>query len=313
MNKLLVLSRDAGEYLKIINNVGLKQLEIYAFEGFKKAKIVCDRVNIVLGDPDLLQQALPELDHLQWIQSTWAGVHPLAGLGCRKDYILTGIKEVFGSIMSEYIICYMLMNERNVLRGFASQQNKIWDTTPPGRLRNKNVGILGVGSIGMSIARTAKFFQMKTKGYSRNPVSCEFIDEGYCHGDSLLEFVRDLDYLVSILPDTPATSHLLDKNIFKAMKPQALLINVGRGNVLNEAALVEAVNEGYISGAVLDVFKEEPLPRTHPFWDTPGIMITAHTAAISFPEDIAPIFIENYRRFQSGKPLKYVIDLNLGY
>lgn len=207
----------------------------------------------------------------------------------------------------------MLMNERKVLRRFVSQQKKIWDTTTPGRLKNKSIGILGVGSIGMSIAETAKFFQMKTKGYSRHPISCEFIDESYDHSDSLLDFVRDLDYLVSTLPDTPATTHLLDKSIFKTMKPQALLINVGRGNVLDEAALVKAVNEGYISGAVLDVFKEEPLPKTHPFWDTPGIIITTHTAAMSFPVDIAPIFIENYWRFQSGKPLKYVVDLNLGY
>jgi len=313
MNKLLILSRDAGEYSKIINDVGLKQLEIYAFEDFKKTKTVCDSVNMVLGDPDLLPRALPELNNLQWVQSTWAGVRLLAEQGCRKDYILTGIKDVFGPIMSEYIICYMLMNERNVLRRFASQQNKIWDTTPPGRLKNKSIGILGVGSIGMSIAETAKFFQMKTKGYSRSPVSCEFIDEGYDYSDSLLDFVRDLDYLVSILPDTPATTHLLDKSIFKAMNPRTLLINVGRGSVLDEAALVEAVNEGDIAGAVLDVFKEEPLPQTHPFWDTPGIMITTHTAAMSFPEDIAPIFIENYRRFQSGKPLKYIVDLNLGY
>lgn len=313
MNKLLILSKDAIEYSNIINDVDLKQLEIYAFEDFEKIKTVCDKVNIVLGDPDLLQQALPELDRLQWAQSTWAGVRPLAKQDCRKDYILTGIKDIFGPIMSEYVICYMLMNERKALRRFASQQKKIWDTTAPGELRNKSIGILGVGSIGMSIARTAKFFQMKTKGYSRSPVSCKFIDEGYDHSDSLLDFVQDLDYLVSILPDTPATNCLLDKSIFKAMNPQALLINVGRGNVLDESALVEAVNEGYISGAVLDVFKEEPLPKTHPFWDTPGILITAHTAAMSFPEDIAPIFIENYRRFQSGKQLKYVVDLNLGY
>jgi len=313
MNKLLILSKNASEYASIINNVGLEQLEIYAFEDLTKTKTVCEKINIVLGDPDLILQALPELDHLQWVQSTWAGVRLLAEKGRRKNYILTGVKNVFGSIMSEYIICYMLMNERKALRRFASQQKKIWDTTRPGQLKNKNIGILGVGSIGMAIARTAKFFQMNTKGYSRNPVSSEFIDKGYGQGDSLQDFVRDLDYLVSVLPDTPATNNLLDESIFKAMKPHAILLNVGRGNVLDEAALVKAVNKGYISGAVLDVFKEEPLPKTHPFWSTPGITITAHTSAISFHQDIAPIFIENYQRFQLGKPLKYVVDLNLGY
>lgn len=313
MNQLLILSSDADEYYNIIKDAGIKQLEIYAVEDFKNKKAVWDKVNIVLGDPGLVKQAVSELDGLQWVQSTWAGVSPLVGQGCRKDYILTGIKDIFGPMMSEYVICHMLMNERKALRQFTSQQKKFWDTIKPGQLRKKTIGILGVGSIGMSIARAAKFFQMKTKGYSRTLVSCEFIDEGYDTSDSLLDFVQDLDYLVSILPDTPATTHLLDNTIFGKMKPNSFLINVGRGNVLDESALIEAVKEGVISGAVLDVFREEPLPKTSPLWYTPGIIITAHTAAISFPEDIVPIFIENYQRFQSEKPLKYVVDFNLGY
>ena len=313
MNGLLILSRNAGEYADLINDAGLNHLEIYAFEAPEKTKTVCERVNIVLADPDLLLQALPELIHLEWVQSTWAGIRPLAGPGCRADYILTGIKGVFGPLMAEYVICYMLMNERHALARFASQQKKIWDTAKPGRLRNKTIGILGVGDIGRSIARTAKFFQMETRGYSRTPKACEWIDQGYDLGDSLIDFVRDLDYLVSTLPDTSGTNHLLNKEAFTAMKPQAVLINVGRGNVVDESALVEAVNKGYIAGAVLDVFEEEPVPKPHPFWETPGILITAHTAAISFSEEIAPIFIENYQRFQSKIPLKHVVDFDLGY
>jgi phosphoglycerate dehydrogenase-like enzyme len=313
MNKLLILSGAADEYLDILNGAGLESLEIYAFDDVKKAGAVCDRVNIVLGDPDLLGQALPELGQLEWVQSTWAGVRPLAEPGCRRDYLLTGVKGVFGPLMSEYVFCYMLMNERRALERFVSQQEKVWDTITPGALVGKRIGILGVGSIGMSIARTAKFFQMKTKGYSRTPISCEFIDEAYDNRDSLLDFVGDLDYLVSVLPDTKSTNGLLDRRVFEAMNPRVILINVGRGNVLDEAALVDAVNDGHIAGAVLDVFNEEPLPKAHPFWDTPGILITSHTSAMTFPEGIAPIFIENYKRFCSGKPLNYVVDLNQGY
>ncbi len=106
---------------------------------------------------------------------------------------------------------------------------------------------------------------------------------------------------------------LLNGRIFSAMKPESILINVGRGNVLNDAALSNAVRNGRIAGAVLDVFKTEPLPPDHPFWKTKGIIITAHTAAIGFPIDIAPVFMENFQRFQSGAPLKYCVDFNKGY
>ena len=154
---------------------------------------------------------------------------------------------------------------------------------------------------------------MKTKGYARNPITCKYIDEGYTQTDDITAFVQDLDYLVSTLPDTPATSGLLNRLVFSAMKPASVLINVGRGNVLDETALVDAVCNGKIAGAVLDVFKTEPLPIDHPFWTTKGILITAHTAALSILVDIAPIFMENFKRFQKGVPLKYCVDFNKGY
>ncbi|MFH1154320.1 MAG: D-2-hydroxyacid dehydrogenase [Pseudomonadota bacterium] len=313
MNKLLILSKDAARYSDLINESVLPQLKTVAFNSLKGIQTACSEANLVFGDPALIREVLPYIPNLQWAQSTWAGVTPLIQQECRKDYLLTGIKDIFGPLMSEYVICYILMHEKKVLKRYASQQQHLWDITKPGQLKNKIIGILGLGSIGISIARTAKFFQMRTKGYSRSSLTCEFIDKGYDRNGSILEFVNDLDYLVSILPDTPATSHLLNKNVFKAMKPQSLLINVGRGNVLDEDDLIKAINNGEISGAVLDVFKEEPLPENHPFWDTPGILVTSHTAALSFPEDIAPVFIENYKLFLDAKPLKYKINFDIGY
>jgi len=270
-------------------------------------------VNIVLGAPDLIKPVLHGIKHLEWVQSTWAGVSPLVEQGCRKDYLLTNVGDIYGSQMAEYVCCHMLMHERKSLERFFSQQHKRWDNTVPGQLRNKSIGILGVGSIGKAIARAAKFFQMTTKGYARNPITCEYIDQVYTQTDDLAAFVQDLDYLVSVLPDTPATIGLLDGRIFSAMKPASILINVGRGNVLDEAALLNAVCNGQIAGAVLDVFKSEPLPLDHPFWQTKGILITAHTAAVGFPLEIAPVFMENFQRFQSRVPLKYCVDFNQGY
>jgi phosphoglycerate dehydrogenase-like enzyme len=235
------------------------------------------------------------------------------GQDLRKDYLLTNVGDIFSSQMAEYVCCHMLMHERKSLERFRSQQLKLWDNTVPGQLKNKSIGILGVGSIGKSIARAAKFFKMTTKGYARSPISSDYIDEGYAQGDDITSFVRDLDYLVSTLPDTPATMGLLDAGIFSAMKPASVLINIGRGSVLDEGALVDAVSRGKIAGAVLDVFKTEPLPLDHPFWKTRGILITSHTAAIGVLVDIAPIFMDNFQRFQSGIPLKYCVDFNQGY
>jgi len=312
-NKLLILARDSAAYARIIQDADLEGLEVIALDAIDEAERDFQGVNIILGEPDLIKPILPCMEHLEWVQSTWAGVRPLMEPDCRKDYQLTNIRDVFGPQMAEYVCCHMLMHERQSLKHFISQQQKQWETIVPGQLRNKSMGILGVGSIGQSIARAGKFFQMKTKGYARNPISCEYIDKEYTKTDNLKAFVRDLDYLVSTLPDTPATMGLLDGSIFSAMKPESVVINVGRGNVLDETALVDAVCNGKIAGAVLDVFKTEPLPIDHPFWTTKGILITAHTAAVSFPLDIAPIFMENFKLFQSGAPLKYCVDFNKGY
>jgi len=312
-HKLLILARDSDSYARILWYADIEGLEVQAVDTPDEAEMFCEDVNIVLGAPDLIKPVLPRMEHLEWVQSTWAGVRPLVEQGCRKDYLLTNVGNIYGPQMAEYVCCHMLMHERKSLERFISQQHKQWDTTAPGQLRNKSIGILGVGSIGKAIARAAKFFQMTTKGYARNPITCEYIDQGYTQTDDLTAFVRDLDYLVSTLPDTPATVGLLDGRIFSAMKPESILINVGRGNVLDEAALLNSVRNGQIAGAVLDVFKTEPLPLDHPFWKTKGIIITAHTAAIGFPIDIAPIFMENFQRFQSGIPLKYCVNFNKGY
>ncbi len=312
-NKLLILARNSDYYVRILKDAAIERLEIHSIYTPEEAETFCERVNIVLGEPDLIKPILPRIKHLEWVQSIWAGVRPLVGQNCRKDYLLTNVRDIFGPLMAEYVCCHMLMHEKKSIERFISQQHKRWDTIAPGQLKNKSIGILGVGSIGKSIARAAKFFQMKTKGYARNPITCKYIDEGYTQADDITAFVQDLDYLVSTLPDTPATSGLLNSLIFSAMKPESVLINVGRGNVLDETALVDAICNGKIAGAVLDVFKTEPLPIDHPFWTTKGILITAHTAALSVLVDIAPIFMENFKRFQKGAPLKYCVDFNKGY
>lgn len=311
-HNLVILEGDAEEYLEIIRREALPGLSITTLQDVDNDNRSLAECDILLGSPDLLSKGLNSAGQVKWVQSTWAGVTPLMASELRKDYLLTGVKEVFGPLMTEYVLCYMLVHERKVLERYRSQLEKTWDMVPPSSLHGKTIGIMGLGSIGTDIARGLVPFNMKILGYSRSQTSCEGFDRCFL-SDELISFVNRLDYLVCILPDTPETDRLIDKPVLEAMARTSLLINVGRGNVIDEQALIEALENGEIGGAVLDVFQEEPLPASHPFWQTPNIIITSHTAAMSTPGLVAPVFIDNYRRFIEGRPLNYVINFNNGY
>lgn len=214
--------------------------------------------------------------------------------------------------MSEYVFGYMLAHERRLLERFASQQTRQWDPAPPGTLRDKTIGLIGVGSIGAALARTAKHFGMRVKGCTRSSEDCADVD-AFFHAPDTREFAGDLDYLVTVAPNTMATRRIVNAALLAQLPRQAVFINPGRGQIVDELALMAALHGGLIAGAVLDVFEDEPLPEDHPLWRTPRVLITSHTAAISQPPDVAPVFADNYRRFVEGQPLKYVVDFDREY
>jgi phosphoglycerate dehydrogenase-like enzyme len=174
------------------------------------------------------------------------------------------------------------------------------------------MGLLGVGSIGAALARMAKQFGMRVKGYTRASESSAEVD-AYFHGDARAAFAADLDYLICIMPNTSATRRLVDAALLNALPPHAVFVNPGRGTSVDESALADALQGGRLAGAVLDVFQQEPLPPDHVFWRTPNLLITSHTAALSVPEDIAPVFIQNCQRFLAGAPLNYQVDFDREY
>jgi phosphoglycerate dehydrogenase-like enzyme len=131
--------------------------------------------------------------------------------------------------------------------------------------------------------------------------------------EDIAGFLEQPDYVVLTLPDTPQTTNFIDLDVLKMMKPSAVLMNVGRGSIINEVDLVCALREGVIGGAVLDVFTNEPLAQDSPLWRLPNVYITPHISAISFPEDIVEIFVGNYQRFLQKQRLRHVIDFDLGY
>lgn len=303
-HKLLILAQDEKKYRALIEEAQLDDLKIAAQPSHD--------TDIVLGEPSLIKAALASLPALNWAQSIWAGVEPLLDPAARRDYTLTNARGVFGELMSEYVIGYLLAHERKIFQRHEAQKNKQWEDSDTGTLRGKTIGLLGVGSIGAEVALTAKFFGMNVRGFTQISETSAHVDS-YYHGDDLLKFANGLDYLVNILPNTKDTRKIINADLLKVLPAHALVINVGRGPAVDESSLLQALNQNKIAGAVLDVFEHEPLPKDHPFWTTPNLLMTFHTAAPSLAEDITNIFIENYELLLEGKQLKYRVDFGKGY
>ncbi|HLF73003.1 MAG TPA: D-2-hydroxyacid dehydrogenase [Anaerolineales bacterium] len=303
MPRLLILASNADEYTGLIEKAQLPDLQFTTDP---------EDGDIVLGEPKLIGETLPRLTNLKWVQAVYAGIERLMDPALRRDYILTNARGVFGGLMSEFVLGYLLLHEKKMFERHRAQQARQWDRTESGLLRGRTLGLLGVGSIGSHLAGTAKHFGMSVRGYTRQSETSIQVDR-YFHNGDLFEFARGLDYLVSVLPRTKDTDRIVNASLLEALPSHAIFINVGRGNAVDEPALVAALEQGRIAAAVLDVTEKEPLPEDHPFWTTPNLLLTFHTSAISYPQDITEVFVENYHLYMEGKPLKHQVDFERGY
>ncbi len=229
MHKLLILSRQAQEYQNLLELAKLPEIQIFSASDVAKVKALGSDFEIIFGDPRLMRDLLANLSQLRWVQSAYAGVELLLDPSLRRDYVLTNARGVFGGLMSEYVFGYLLNHERRIFERYQAQQEHRWDGSTTGMLRGKTIGLLGVGSIGAHLARTAKYFGMNVRGYTRSSETCSDVDL-YFHGDHLLDFANGLDYLVSVLPNTSETRHIVDAALLEALPPHAVFINVGRGS-----------------------------------------------------------------------------------
>jgi phosphoglycerate dehydrogenase-like enzyme len=312
MPQILILSKQADNYYKLLEAANLPELELVSTPAISEAVSSGAGCEIVFGEPSLIREVLPALKNLRWVQSTWAGVEPLLDPSLRRDYILTNARGIFGGLMSEYVFGYLLFYERRILQNYRTQLEHHWEAAMTGTLRGKSIGLLGVGSIGSHLARTAKHFGMIVRGYTRVSESCSDVDM-YFHGEEILTFADGLDYLVNVLPNTSETHHIVDASVLEALPPRATFINVGRGSAVDETALIAALKSKQIAGAVLDVFEQEPLPKDSPLWELPNVYITYHTSALTVPADMVARFTENYNRFVQGETLNDIVDFDLGY
>lgn len=311
MTDCLIVSSLANQYVQMLAEFEDLDAMFTAVSTSEEALREYRDQEIVFGDPDLVAPILSKMPGINWVQSTWAGILPFISSD-RRDYLLTGIKGVFGSQMSEYVMGYLLSHELRIAEREAAQRNRQWFREPSGMLSGKRLGVMGTGSIGQHIAQTGASFGMAVSGLSRSGTAQAGF-ERVMPISELNAFLGSVDYLVSALPQTPDTDHLLNRKTLALLAPGSVFINVGRSNVVEDAALIAALERGDLAAAILDVFEEEPLPDDNPLWTTRNLRVTAHISAVSRPSLVVPIFVENLQRFREQKPLKYVVDFEVGY
>ncbi len=275
---------------------------------------------------------------LRWIQAHSAGVDHLLDQPVIKaeGVLLTTSSGIHATNMAEYVFMMMLAFGHRLPTMIRHQANADWplehkfSTYVPHELRGSTVGIVGYGSIGREVARLAHAFGMEvlaTKRDVRQPAEPDsFIlpDTGDAEGiyfnrlyppEALYSMVRDCDFVVLTVPLTESTRGLVNAEVFEAMKSTGYLINVGRGGVVDEAALLHALQEGQIAGAAMDVFEAEPLPPDNPLWKQPNLIISPHIAGNSddYNRKAAQVFVENLKRYVARKDLLNLVDRTRGY
>ncbi|MGE5618595.1 MAG: D-2-hydroxyacid dehydrogenase [Sphingomonadaceae bacterium] len=266
---------------------------------------------------------LEEAKRLRWIQLVSAGAEHLFEIGIdRTDILVTTASGIHRHAIAEYSLCVMVMLARRMPLVLRESERHQWK---PSRLRTyygeelcgKTLGILGLGAIGQRVATVARCMGMRVLGLRRS--GGEGLPEGLVHEvygpDGLMELLPQCDFLLVLVPLTRETRGLIGQRELHAMKPSAYLINVARGGIVDEAALARALREGWIAGAAVDVFEQEPLPEDSEIWDLPNLIVTPHIAGATLPylDRATEIFEENLRRYLAGEPMLNLLDKQKGY
>lgn len=282
------------------------------------------KAEILLGWSKVIEQHVLQVDSpLKWIQSWSAGVDkmPLNQFS-EQGILLTTSSGVHAVPIAESIFAMILAFSRGIQQSIQNQQANRWDSNvgPDGsatltELRGKTIVIVGVGEIGSETARIAKAFGMNIVGVRRSGKSDSNVDTMYTM-EHLHHALTQSDYIVNILPLTEETYHIFDTTAFNSIKPGACFINVGRGPTVSTDALLEALENGIIRYAGLDVFEEEPLPTDHPLWSMKQVIMTSHIAGSTehYDKRVIDIFIDNLKAYIEGQvPPRNLVNYNLKY
>jgi glyoxylate/hydroxypyruvate reductase A len=249
---------------------------------------------------------------LRWVQCMGAGVERLLVPELAPHVRVTRVAGIFGPWMAEYTLGWCLWTTQRMEAFRASQRRRRWAPVDPVPLRGQTLCVVGLGDIGRSIARAARALGMQVTGVTRSGRRPPEARRVY-RTAGLRAALAGADFVVLTVPLSDETRGLLGPAELAAMKPTAWLLNLARGPIVVEAALLEALRAGRIGGAVLDVFDTEPLPADHPLWGLDNVVITPHISGPSTPREIGPIFNDNLRRYVGHRPLRHQVDRSRQY
>jgi len=258
---------------------------------------------------------LKKMPKLRWIQALTAGVDPwMKSPDLNTDVTLCCARGSHRISMPENILGALFHITKPYMPIALDQRESKWTRRQSVPLAGKTLGILGLGAIGQELARKAAALEIRVIGTKRTPMPLPHIEKVYPQAE-LGEVLKQSDFVLLLLPSTPETENLVNKDFLSKMKPTAWLLNFARGALIVDDDLIAAAKAKTIAGAVLDVFRKEPLPDTHPFWQAEGILVLPHLGG-GGPDrstEVAAIFAENARRFLAGEPLKTAVDRARGY
>lgn len=301
---LVVLETYAESYAARIREA-YPQLAVHPVRDIAELTIPLAQVDVlVVFGLKITDAMIAGATRLKWIQSLATGVdHFLRCPSLKPQTILTSARGAHGPAMRESVLYLMLTLSHETPRLVRNQAAHLWERTRRWRLiAGRTAVIVGTGVSGSAVGLALKALGMRVIGVSRTPREAEGFD-AMIGADRLAEAAREADYLVNILPGGPANAGMIDAQVFAAMKPSAYFINVGRGETVDEAALVAALREGRIAGAGLDVFHTSPLPKDSPLWDLPNAFLTPHISGFfsEYEDYVLPIILENAGLFLAGR------------
>jgi phosphoglycerate dehydrogenase-like enzyme len=327
INELEADSCRMEKFMKILSQVRLENQEI------ERLKAVVPDLEVVAAhsaddmlkeiiDSDIFFGRIPQpvflaAERLRWVQVMGAGVETcIFPELVQSDVILTNTSGAFNHAMADHAFALILAISRGIAQCVRDQSQRVWRRSRTFRqLAGQTLGIIGLGNIGCEVARRGKAFGMKVIALDVRSMECPaFVDQLWGIKD-MDRVLKQSDYLVIAAPLTPETRGMMGAAEMRKMKPTAHLINIGRGPIVDEAALIDALKNAVIAGAGLDVFEKEPLPPDSEIWDMENVIISPHmggaapeTRALSFE-----IFLENFRKFVAEEPLRNVVDKHHGY
>ena len=263
-------------------------------------------------------------NHPPGVFKEFPNIKVIASMGAGVDHIMRDpelpenvkvtriVDEQLAKDMAEFVLALVLNKLRNLSLHQHLEQQREWKPKSYQRIEEVKIGIMGMGELGSTVGKKLTENGFSVNGWSNSKKDLDNI-KVYAGREELDPFLAESDILICLLPLTPDTENILDKNLFRKLPENAFLINVARGNHLVEKDLIEMIDSEHLSGAALDVFRKEPLPEDHPFWNHPKIQVTPHIASVTKPDSVVSQVLGNYERMKNKEELQNVVDKGRGY